>query len=66
MQRPDHYFKDLANPGKMSYTLFAGDAIPKGVIVAVVKFGALEDSERGIQPNNFVLTAYQVFIYGGR
>lgn len=35
-------------------------------LVAVAKFGELEDSERRTQPNNFVLTAYQVFIYGHR
>jgi hypothetical protein len=25
-----------ANPGKMSYTLFAGDVIPKGVVVVLI------------------------------
>jgi hypothetical protein len=59
--------QDLLDAAKFKYYAPFDDLEPHySRLVVVVKFGALEGSERGTQPNNFVLTAYQVFIYGRR
>lgn len=59
--------QDLLDSAKFKYYAPFDDLEPYyNHIVAVVRFGTLEGSEREIRSNNFVLTAYQVFIYGRR
>ena len=59
--------QDPLDPSKFKYYVpFADLESHYNHIVVVVKFSEREMAEGGTRPNNFVLTAYQVFLHGHR
>lgn len=59
--------QDPLDPSKFKYDAPFDDLEPHyNHIIVVAKFSERERVEGGTRPNNFVLTAYQVFIHGHR